>query len=141
MPCWHFALPAGTPPRSRSPRRTASPSPSRWASPPRRTSRSPGPPRRRHRTLSAPPPASRAGATPLPAGPPAAGSLPRVRAGAGETVLVHGASGAVGISVLQQARLKGITIVGTASEHNFALLRQAGAKPIAYGPGLLDRVR
>ncbi|WP_433605114.1 quinone oxidoreductase family protein [Dactylosporangium sp. CA-139114] len=75
------------------------------------------------------------------AGTTAAEALHVVRAAPGETVLVHGASGAVGISVLQQARLKGISVIGTASEHNFGLLRQAGAQAIAYGPGLVDRVR
>ncbi|WP_433088992.1 quinone oxidoreductase family protein [Dactylosporangium sp. CA-052675] len=75
------------------------------------------------------------------AGTTAAEALHVVRAAPGETVLVHGASGAVGISVLQQARLKGISVIGTASEHNFDLLRQAGAQAIAYGPGLVDRVR
>ncbi|WP_432994518.1 quinone oxidoreductase family protein [Dactylosporangium sp. CA-233914] len=75
------------------------------------------------------------------AGTTAAEALHVTRVAAGETVLVHGASGAVGISVLQQARLKGAHVIGTASEHNFALLRQAGASPIPYGPGLADRVR
>ena len=32
----------------------------------------------------------------------------------GETVLLHGAAGAVGVSVLQQARLMGVRVVGTA---------------------------
>jgi NADPH:quinone reductase len=58
-----------------------------------------------------------------------------------ETVLVHGASGAVGVSVLQQARLIGGRVAGTASEHNFPLLRGFGAVPVAYGPGLVERVR
>ncbi|MFI5915123.1 NADP-dependent oxidoreductase [Dactylosporangium sp. NPDC051541] len=75
------------------------------------------------------------------AGTTAAECLHVVRAAPGETVLVHGASGAVGISVLQQARLQGIAIVGTASERNFTLLRQTGAVPIAYGPGLRDRIQ
>ena len=38
---------------------------------------------------------------------------------AGETVVVHGASGAVGVSVLQQARELGVRCIGTASERNF----------------------
>nr|BFE57897.1 NADP-dependent oxidoreductase [Dactylosporangium thailandense] len=75
------------------------------------------------------------------AGTTAAEALHVVRAAAGETVLVHGASGAVGISVLQQARLKGVSVIGTASERNFDLLRRAGAQAIAYGPGLVGRVR
>ena len=36
--------------------------------------------------------------------------------GEGDTILVHGASGAVGVSVLQQASLLGARVIGTASE-------------------------
>jgi NADPH:quinone reductase len=59
----------------------------------------------------------------------------------GETVLLHGAAGAVGVSVLQQARLMGVRVVGTASQANFDFVRRFGAVPVEYGPGLLDRVR
>ncbi|GAA4254426.1 quinone oxidoreductase family protein [Dactylosporangium darangshiense] len=75
------------------------------------------------------------------AGTTAAEALHVTGVAKGETVLVHGASGAVGVSVLQQARELGAVVVGTASEHNFDVLRRFGAEPIAYGPGLLDRVR
>jgi NADPH2:quinone reductase len=59
----------------------------------------------------------------------------------GETVLLHGAAGAVGVSVLQQARLLGVRVVGTASPSNFDFVRGFGGTPVEYGPGLLDRVR
>ncbi|QNE47327.1 NADP-dependent oxidoreductase [Glaciihabitans sp. INWT7] len=59
----------------------------------------------------------------------------------GETVLVHGASGAVGVSVIQQAVLKGIRVIGTASESSFPVLERFGAIPVAYGEGLEQRVR
>lgn len=59
----------------------------------------------------------------------------------GETILVHGASGAVGVSVLQQARLIGARVIGTASERNFTVVRGFGGEPVEYGPGLLERVR
>jgi NADPH:quinone reductase len=59
----------------------------------------------------------------------------------GETVLLHGAAGAVGVSVLQQARLLGVRVVGTASRANFEFVRLFGGIPVEYGPGLLDRVR
>jgi hypothetical protein len=39
---------------------------------------------------------------------------------AGDTILVHGASGAVGVSVVQQAKLLGARVIGTASEQNFS---------------------
>jgi NADPH:quinone reductase len=61
--------------------------------------------------------------------------------GSGDTVLVHGASGSVGVSVLQQARLLGARAIGTASERNFEMVRRFGGEPVAYGEGLADRVR
>ncbi len=75
------------------------------------------------------------------AGATAADTLRTVDAAAGETILVHGASGAVGVSVLQQARLLGARAVGTAGEHSFDTVRRFGGIPVAYGPGLADRVR
>ncbi|MFD1722347.1 NADP-dependent oxidoreductase [Amnibacterium endophyticum] len=61
--------------------------------------------------------------------------------GPGDTVLIHGASGAVGTSVAQQAALVGARVIGTASEQHFAAVRAAGAQPVAYGDGLESRVR
>ena len=61
-------------------------------------------------------------------------------AGSGETVLLHGAAGAVGVSVLQQARALGVRVIGTASPANFAFVERFGGVPVAYGPGLLERV-
>ncbi len=59
----------------------------------------------------------------------------------GETVLLHGAAGAVGNSFLQQARRLGVRVVGTASKENFDVVRRFGGTPVEYGPGLLERVR
>jgi NADPH2:quinone reductase len=59
----------------------------------------------------------------------------------GETILLHGAAGAVGVSVLQQARHLGVRVVGTASKANFDFVQVYGGTPVEYGPGLLDRVR
>jgi NADPH:quinone reductase-like Zn-dependent oxidoreductase len=59
----------------------------------------------------------------------------------GETILIHGASGAVGVSAVQQAIAKGAIVIGTASAANHELLRDLGAIPVAYGPGLEERVR
>ncbi|MFD7454683.1 NADP-dependent oxidoreductase [Kitasatospora sp. NPDC059827] len=61
--------------------------------------------------------------------------------GPGETVLVHGASGGVGTVAVQLVRALGATVVGTASERNHAYLRGLGAIPVAYGEGLVERVR
>ena len=60
---------------------------------------------------------------------------------AGDTILLHGAAGAVGVSVLQQAVTLGVTVVGTASPANFDFVRRYGGIPVEYGPGLLGRVR
>jgi NADPH:quinone reductase len=59
----------------------------------------------------------------------------------GETVLVHGASGAVGVSLLQQAALRGVNVIGTCSPARFDEVRRFGGEPVAYGAGLEDRVR
>jgi NADPH:quinone reductase len=74
-------------------------------------------------------------------GTTAAETLSVVRASEGEVVLVHGAAGGVGTSVVQQAHLLGATVIGTASGRDFDALRAFGVVPVAYGPGLEARVR
>ena len=74
-------------------------------------------------------------------GTTAADLLHASRAADGETVLLHGGAGAVGVSVLQQARLLGVRVVGTASPSNFDVVRRFGGIPVEYGPGLLARVQ
>ncbi len=59
----------------------------------------------------------------------------------GDTLLLHAGSGAVGQAVIQLARRVGAIVVATASEPNHPRLRELGAIPVAYGPGLADRVR
>ncbi|MFF7557725.1 NADP-dependent oxidoreductase [Streptomyces olivaceus] len=59
----------------------------------------------------------------------------------GDTVLIGGAAGGVGVFAVQLARLAGARVLGTASEGTFGFLRGLGAEPVAYGPGLADRVR
>lgn len=61
--------------------------------------------------------------------------------GPGETVLVHGAAGGVGRLVVQLAVARGARVVATASPARHDDLRSLGAVPVAYGEGLLDRVR
>lgn len=58
-----------------------------------------------------------------------------------ETILLHAASGAVGVIVLQLARLRGIPVIGTASVANLDKVHGFGGIPVEYGPGLIDRVR
>lgn len=61
--------------------------------------------------------------------------------GEGDTILVHGASGAVGVSVLQQAALLGARVIGTASEGSFDVVTRHGGVPVTYGDGLEQRAR
>jgi NADPH:quinone reductase len=63
------------------------------------------------------------------------------RVGKGETVLVYGASGGVGLMAVQIAMAAGARVIGTASESGHALLRELGAEPVLYGPGVEGRVR
>lgn len=75
------------------------------------------------------------------AGSTAADMLRAAGVTAGETILLHGASGAVGVSLLQQARLLGVRVVGTAGEGRSDVVRGFGGTPVAYGDGLETRVR
>jgi NADPH:quinone reductase-like Zn-dependent oxidoreductase len=59
----------------------------------------------------------------------------------GDTVLIHGAAGGVGLMAVQLATGRGATAVATASPARHGFLRDLGALPVAYGPGLADRVR
>ncbi|WP_030683073.1 NADP-dependent oxidoreductase [Streptomyces sp. NRRL B-1347] len=59
----------------------------------------------------------------------------------GQTLLVSGASGGVGSAVLQIARDRGITVIGTAGAANQDYLRELGALATTYGQGWVDRVR
>ncbi|MFC9894310.1 NADP-dependent oxidoreductase [Nocardia sp. NPDC127579] len=58
----------------------------------------------------------------------------------GETLLINGASGAVGSMAVQLALSEGVTVIGTASARNQELVRSLGAIPTTYGDGLADRV-
>ena len=60
---------------------------------------------------------------------------------AGETLLIHGAAGAVGTIAIQLAARRGATVIGTAGPTNQAYLRELGAIPLQYGDGLVERVR
>ncbi|MEU7203280.1 NADP-dependent oxidoreductase [Streptomyces sp. NPDC045470] len=59
----------------------------------------------------------------------------------GQTLLVSGASGGVGSAVLQIARDRGITVIGTAGAANQDYLRSLGATATTYGEGWTERVR
>lgn len=59
----------------------------------------------------------------------------------GQTLLVSGASGGVGSAVLQIARDRGITTIGTAGAANQDYLRSLGAVAATYDEGWVGRVR
>jgi NADPH:quinone reductase-like Zn-dependent oxidoreductase len=84
-----------------------------------------------------------AGAAALPvAVETASRTLDLMGVGEGQTLLVNGAAGAVGISIVQFARERGARLViGTASPGNHDYLRSYGAEPTTYGEGLVQRVR
>jgi NADPH:quinone reductase-like Zn-dependent oxidoreductase len=75
------------------------------------------------------------------AGLTASAALAAIDVKAGDTILIGGAAGGVGVFAVQLANLAGARVIGTASESTFDFLRQFGADPATYGPGLEDRVR
>jgi NADPH:quinone reductase-like Zn-dependent oxidoreductase len=68
-------------------------------------------------------------------------ALDQLGTGAGSTLLINGASGAVGSAAVQLAVVRGVRVIGTASPANHDYLRCLGAEPTAYGQGLAGRVR
>jgi NADPH:quinone reductase-like Zn-dependent oxidoreductase len=66
----------------------------------------------------------------------------KAQVSAGQTILVHGANGGVGTTLVQLARHADIRIIATASPRHHDTLQQMGAEPIDYNdPNLPDRVR
>ena len=59
----------------------------------------------------------------------------------GETVLMHGAAGAVGTLAVQLAAARGARVIATAGPANQDYLAALGATPTVYGEGLVERVR
>jgi len=56
-------------------------------------------------------------------------------------VAVSGAAGGVGSVAVQLLKLKGAKVIGIASESNHAWLASVDVTPVAYGTGLVDRIR
>lgn len=89
-----------------------------------------------------PPKVSWGDAAGLPASAEAAvGTLKQLGLTGGETLLVLGAAGSVGIVATQLAVGRGATVIGAAAPRDHNLVRDLGAVPVSYGPGLADRVR
>ena len=68
-------------------------------------------------------------------------ALDRLGVARGSTLLINGASGSVGSAAVQLAVARGARVIGTASPANHDYLRALGAEPVAYGEGLVERVR
>lgn len=75
------------------------------------------------------------------AGRTAVASVRAVGVAAGDVVLVSAAAGGVGGVAAQLAVRAGATVVGTASPANHDHLRALGVIPVAYGDGMLERLR
>lgn len=61
--------------------------------------------------------------------------------GSGSTVFIDGGAGGVGSAATQFAVARGATVIASGSEQNQGYLREIGAIPVLYGPGLVERVR
>jgi NADPH:quinone reductase-like Zn-dependent oxidoreductase len=59
----------------------------------------------------------------------------------GDTVVVSAAAGGVGSIAVQLARQAGATVIGLASEAHHLWLAGHGVVPVAYGDGMVDRIR
>jgi NADPH:quinone reductase-like Zn-dependent oxidoreductase len=60
---------------------------------------------------------------------------------AGETLLVHAASGGVGMCAVQFAVQRGARVIGLAGPDSQDFVRSLGATPVVYGEGWASRVR
>ncbi|MFD9237682.1 NADP-dependent oxidoreductase [[Kitasatospora] papulosa] len=60
---------------------------------------------------------------------------------AGETLLIHGASGALGTIAVQLAVARGARVIGTAGPANQEYVTSLGATALVYGDNLVQRVR
>ncbi|MEV6602055.1 medium chain dehydrogenase/reductase family protein [Actinoplanes sp. NPDC051346] len=65
----------------------------------------------------------------------------KARIRAGQTILVHGANGGVGSTLVQLARLAGVRVIGTASPRHHQSLRALGVTPIDYRTDVAAAVR
>jgi len=68
-------------------------------------------------------------------------TLDRLALKEGETLLILGASGAVGLVAVQLAVARGVRVLGTAGQSKLAQLESLGATPVLYGEGLEERLR
>lgn len=61
---------------------------------------------------------------------------------AGQTIVVHGANGGVGTTLVQLALHAGVRVIGLASRRHHAILKEQGVEPIDYtDPAWAERIR
>lgn len=77
----------------------------------------------------------------LSSGSTAVDALTTARVADGETVVVHGAAGAVGTATATLAVARGARVIGTARPVHHDALRALEVTPVEYGDGLADRLR
>lgn len=58
-----------------------------------------------------------------------------------QTLLIHNGSGGVGRTAIQLAVNDDVRVIATASPKNHDRMRELGAIPLSYGPGLVERVQ
>ncbi|WP_433654565.1 medium chain dehydrogenase/reductase family protein [Nocardia sp. CA-128927] len=64
------------------------------------------------------------------------------KARSGATIVVLGANGGVGSTLVQLARHAGMTVIGTASPRHHEMIRELGAIPVDYrDPDMYERIR
>lgn len=68
-------------------------------------------------------------------------TLDALELSAGQTLLIHNGSGSVGRTGIQLAVNARVRVIATGSPGNHRRLRELGAEPVEYGPGLVERVR
>ena len=59
----------------------------------------------------------------------------------GQTLLINGASGAVGLATVQLARTRGARVIGSGGPGSQDRLRRFGAEPVVYGDEMAQQVR
>ncbi|MCC5612629.1 medium chain dehydrogenase/reductase family protein [Nostoc sp. CHAB 5834] len=61
---------------------------------------------------------------------------------AGQTIVVHGANGGVGTTLVQLARHAGVRVIGLASRRHHATLKEQGVEPVDYtDPAWAEQIR
>ncbi|MFE3259583.1 NADP-dependent oxidoreductase [Nocardia sp. NPDC059229] len=75
------------------------------------------------------------------AGVTAWGAVHSVQLEKGDSVVVSGAAGGVGSLAVQLARRAGATVIGLASDSNHEWLQSHSVIPVAYGDGVMDRIK